>query len=40
MAAVGGNSVVDSILLVLFPIIRVAILLLVQGKEGYTTTII
>jgi hypothetical protein len=34
------NSVVDSILLVLFLIIRVVILLLVQGKESYTTTII
>jgi uncharacterized membrane protein len=33
-------SVVDNILLVLFLIIRVVILLLVQGKEGYTTTII
>jgi hypothetical protein len=34
------GSVVDSILSVLFPIIRFTILLLVQGKEDYTTTII
>jgi hypothetical protein len=33
-------SEVDSILLVLFPIIRVAILSLVISKGGYTTTIL
>jgi hypothetical protein len=36
----GPGSVVDSILLVLFPIIKVAILSLVNRKGGYTTTIL